>query len=418
MKAEIIAVGTELLLGQIANTNAQYLSQQLAEIGVNVYFHTVVGDNPDRLVQAIRQAETRADLLIFTGGLGPTQDDLTKEIVAKHLGKQLTTDEYAWKKIQEYFERTGRKMTPNNKKQADVIEGGKVLPNEHGMAPGIFLQNDSKYYMLLPGPPHEMKPMFRIYGREAILDQLEQQERIESRVLRFFNIGESQIAHELSDLIESQSNPTVAPLAGDGEVTIRITARHEQEVMAVSMLDDIEKRILERVGEYFYGYDDTSLMAELLKLLEERQLTIAAAESLTGGLFQSEMTSVVGVSTMLLGGIVCYSNKAKIKLCNVKPETIEKHGAVSEQCAAELASNVREALGADIGISFTGVAGPDSLEGHPAGTVWIGIAFKDQPAKALLAKMAGTRNGNRKRSVKMGCYHLLKELQKSRKIGW
>jgi nicotinamide-nucleotide amidase len=279
------------------------------------------------------------------------------------------------------------------------------------MAPGTFVQHGEKFYMLLPGPPHEMKPMFRKYGRKAILDRLERRERIESRVLRFFNIGESQIAEELSGLIERQSNPTVAPLAGDGEVTVRITARSENEEKAVQMLDDIEKQILEKVGEYFYGYGDTSLMAELLKRLEERKLTIAAAESLTGGLFQSEMTSVVGVSTMLIGGIVCYSNDAKIKLCHVKPETIETYGAVSEQCAKELASNVREMLGADIGISFTGVAGPDSLEGHPAGTVWIGMAFKGRPPKAVLAKMAGSRNGNRKRSAKLGCYYLLKELQ-------
>ncbi|MFD1708417.1 competence/damage-inducible protein A [Siminovitchia sediminis] len=412
MKAEIIGVGTELLLGQIANTNAQYLSEQLAEIGVNVYFHTVVGDNPKRLTDAIQQAETRADLLIFTGGLGPTKDDLTKEILAGHLNCGLDTDEDAWKKIKDYFKKTGRKMTANNEKQAHVIKGAKVLPNDQGMAPGMFLKKGTHFYMLLPGPPHEMKPMFRNYGRQAVMDQLEKVDRIESRVLRFFQIGEAEIAEKLSDIIDTQTNPTVAPLAGDGEVTIRLTARSNSKETAAALLDEVEKKIQKRVGEYFYGYEDTSLMAELLKELESRQLTIAAAESLTGGLFQSEMTSVVGVSTMLLGGIVCYSNDAKIKLCKVKPETLEHEGAVSEQCALELAENVRKELGADIGISFTGAAGPDSLEGHPAGTVWIGMSFKDGESKAVLVKLAGTRNGNRRRSVKMGCYYLLKELEK------
>lgn len=412
MKAEIIGVGTELLLGQIANTNAQYLSEQLAEIGVNVYYHTVVGDNPVRLTDAIKHAETRADLLIFTGGLGPTKDDLTKEIIAEHLEREMVTDHPSWEKIQDYFEKTGRYMTANNEKQAHVIKGAKVLPNEHGMAPGMFLEEGSHFYMLLPGPPHEMKPMFRNYGRREILDQLDKVECIESRVLRFFNIGEAEIAERLSDIIDAQTNPTVAPLAGDGEVTLRLTARSDNEEKAIAMLDDVEKKIQEKAGEYFYGYENTSLMAELLKLLEDRELTIAAAESLTGGLFQSEMTSVVGVSTMLLGGIVCYSNEAKIKLCDVKPETLEKHGAVSEQCAIELAENVRLSLDADIGISFTGAAGPDSLEGHPAGTVWIGMSFRDGESKAVLVKLAGTRNGNRRRSVKQGCYYLLKELQK------
>ncbi|MBS4177050.1 competence/damage-inducible protein A [Lederbergia citrea] len=411
MNAEIVAVGTELLLGQIANTNAQFLSEQLAEIGVNVYYHTVVGDNPKRLERAIVQAQERADLIIFTGGLGPTKDDLTKETIAKHLGRKLISDEAALQTIISYFQKTGRVMTENNKKQALVVEGAKVLPNEHGMAPGMFLKIDTSHYMLLPGPPHEMQPMFRKYGRPAVLDQLEAKERIESRVLRYFGIGEAQLAEEIDDILETQSNPTVAPLAGDNEVTVRITARHQSEDEAVLMIDEMEKRVNERVGEHFYGYGDTSLMRELLKVLEGKNLTIAAAESLTGGLFQSDMTAVTGVSTMLIGGIVCYSNQSKLKLCNVKEDTINNHGVVSEQCAVELAENVRELLGTDIGISFTGVAGPDSLEGHPAGTIWIGISLKDKPTKAFLLNLAGSRNGNRKRTVQYGCYYLLRELK-------
>ncbi|CAM4031032.1 competence/damage-inducible protein A [Lederbergia lenta] len=411
MNAEIIAVGTELLLGQIANTNAQFLSAQLAEIGVNIYHHTVVGDNPARLKKAIVQAEERANLIIFTGGLGPTKDDLTKETIAQHLGKQLIIDEIAMQTILDYFDKTGRVMTANNKKQALVIEGGNVLPNEHGMAPGMFINAGSTYFMLLPGPPHEMQPMFRNYGRPAIEAEMGATEKIESLVLRYFGIGEAELAEKLSDIIDEQTNPTVAPLAGDGEVTLRITARHRQGSVARSMIKEMEEKVNLLVGEYFYGYDETSLMRELLKTLEEKKLTIAAAESLTGGLFQSEMTAVVGVSTMLIGGVVCYSNQSKLTLCNVKEETINKYGVVSEQCAIELAENIRSMLGTDIGISFTGAAGPDSLEGNPAGTVWIGISFKNQQPKSYLLKLAGSRNGNRKRSVKYGCYYLLQELQ-------
>ncbi|MCR2820647.1 competence/damage-inducible protein A [Lederbergia panacisoli] len=412
MNAEIIAVGTELLLGQIVNTNAKFLSEQLAEIGVNVYYHTVVGDNPVRLEKAILHAEERADLIIFTGGLGPTKDDLTKETIAKHIGTSLVLDEDAMQTILAYFQKTGRTMTENNKKQALVLDGARVLPNEHGMAPGMFLHNKPYSYMLLPGPPHEMQPMFRKYGRLAILDQLESRERIESRVLRYFGIGESQLEVEIEDILDTQTNPTVAPLAGDNEVTLRITARHQSESEAHKMIDAMEKKVNDRVGQYFYGYDQTSIMKELLKVLEEKKLTIACAESLTGGLFQSEMTSIVGVSTMLIGGVVCYSNNAKIKLCNVKKETLDHFGAVSEECAIELAENVRNMLGTNIGISFTGVAGPDSLEGHPAGTVWIGISFDNKPAKAYLLNLAGSRNGNQKRSVMYGCHYLLQELKK------
>lgn len=411
MNAEIIAVGTELLLGQIANTNAQFLSEQLAELGVNVYYHTVVGDNPDRLKNAIQLAESRADLVIFTGGLGPTKDDLTKETIANHLGKNLTEDDQAKSTIIEHFKRIGKMMTENNKKQALVIEGAKVLPNEHGMAPGMFIHEKSFYYMLLPGPPHELQPMFRNYGRQAILDQLESKEKIESRVLRYFGIGEAELAHVLDDIIMEQTNPTVAPLAGDGEVTIRITARHQDEDKAVQMIDQMEEKINKRVGTYFYGYDDTSLIRELLILLEKKNLTIAAAESLTGGLFQSSMTAIVGVSTMLMGGVVCYSNQAKSKLCQVNEDTLTTYGAVSEECAIELAENVRKMLDSDIGISFTGVAGPDEMEGNPVGTVWISISMANEKPETHLLQLAGSRKNIQKRTVHYGCYYLIQKLK-------
>lgn len=413
MNAEIIAVGSELLLGQIVNTNARFLSQHLADMGINVFYHTVVGDNPDRLKSAIENAEKRSNLIIFTGGLGPTKDDLTKETIAKHLGKELVFDQAALDSIKVYFERTNRTMTENNKKQALVLEGSHVLPNDHGMAPGMMLPTSNHTYMLLPGPPKEMEPMFYDYGRAALAGQMKTSEKIVSRVLRFFGIGEASLETEIEDLIDAQTNPTIAPLAADGEVTLRLTAKHKDEAVAKSMLDDVEKEIRSRVGEFLYGYDDSSLVEELVKLLKERKLTISAAESLTGGLFQQEITSILGTSTVLKGGVVCYTPEVKHKVLSVKQETIDTYGVVSEQCARELAENVAKLTNADIGISFTGVAGPGELEGKPVGTVYIGIAIKGEPVVAEKLNLGGTRTANRIRTIKYGCHFLLKKLQKS-----
>ncbi|MGG4042807.1 competence/damage-inducible protein A [Bacillus smithii] len=411
MNAEIISVGSELLLGQIVNTNAQFLSRHLAEMGINVFYQTVVGDNSVRLLSTIQKAEERADLIIFTGGLGPTRDDLTKETIAAHLGKKLVLNDEAFKGIRQYFLKIGRKMTENNKKQALVLEDCLVLPNENGMAPGMFVKSKNKFYMLLPGPPKEMQPMFEKYGRPAILNVLDHQESIVSRVLRFFGIGESQLETEIEDIIMNQTNPTIAPLAGDGEVTIRLTAKHRSKETANEMIDKVEKEILNRVGEYFYGYGQTTIAAELVQKLKQQNKTIACAESLTGGLFQSMITAVAGASAVLKGGIVCYTNEAKEHLVDVSKKTLDTFGAVSEQCAKELAENVRKKLNADIGISFTGVAGPDSLEENPPGTVWIGISEKGKESKAVSLKLAGDRNQIRDRTAKYGCHFLLRTCQ-------
>lgn len=411
MNAEIISVGSELLLGQIVNTNAQFLSRHLAEMGINVFYQTVVGDNSVRLLSTIQKAEERADLIIFTGGLGPTRDDLTKETIAAHLGKKLVLNDEAFKGIRQYFLRIGREMTENNKKQALVLEDCLVLPNENGMAPGMFVKSKNKFYMLLPGPPKEMQPMFEKYGRSAILNVLDHQESIVSRVLRFFGIGESQLETEIEDIIMNQTNPTIAPLAGDGEVTIRLTAKHRSKETANEMIDKVEKEILNRVGEYFYGYGQTTIAAELVQKLKQQNKTIACAESLTGGLFQSMITAVAGASAVLKGGIVCYTNEAKEHLVDVSKKTLDTFGAVSEQCAKELAENVRKKLNADIGISFTGVAGPDSLEENPPGTVWIGISEKGKESKAVSLKLAGDRNQIRNRTAKYGCHFLLRTCQ-------
>jgi nicotinamide-nucleotide amidase len=415
MNAEIIAVGSELLLGQIVNTNARYISQQLAGLGINVFFHTVVGDNPDRLRSAIEIAEQRSNLIIFTGGLGPTKDDLTKETIARHLGKNLVMDQEALESIELYFKKGNRVMSENNKKQALVLEGSTILPNHHGMAPGMMVENSKCIYMLLPGPPKEMEPMFLQFGTAALSKQVKTEEKIVSRVLRFFGIGEAALETEILDLIEQQSNPTIAPLAADGECTLRLTAKHQDMQTAQAMLDEVESKINSRVGQFLYGYENTSLVAELMKVLKEKKLTIAAAESLTGGLFQEELTSYPGVSKVFKGGIVCYTNEVKKNVLKVKQQTIENHGVVSNECAKELAENVAGLISSDIGISFTGVAGPDELEGKPVGTVYIGISIKGKQSVVKKLELGGTREANRTRSVKYGCYYLIKLLQESQK---
>jgi nicotinamide-nucleotide amidase len=410
MNAEIIAVGSELLLGQIANTNAQFLSQQMADLGINVYFHTVVGDNSQRLRKAVETAQRRADLIIFTGGLGPTKDDLTKETIANLLNRKLIIDEEALQSIRAYFARTKRTMTENNIKQALVLEGAEVLKNENGMAPGMALTVGEVTYMLLPGPPKEMQPMFLNYGRPFLMRKLGRYERIESRVLRFFGIGESQLETEIEDLIDRQSNPTIAPLAGDSEVTLRLTAKHHSTLEANKMLDAIEQEILQRIGDYFYGYNDETIFSKLLEKLRESSLTIASAESLTGGLFAEQLTTVSGASQTVKGGIVCYTNDIKKRLLHVSEEILQMDGAVSAPCARALAENVRKLCGSNIGISFTGVAGPGSLEGKPVGTVYIGIAINNEPTEVFSLSLAGSREAIRMRTAKYGAYYLLKKL--------
>ncbi|MCA1030144.1 competence/damage-inducible protein A [Bacillus timonensis] len=413
MRAEIIAVGSELLLGQIVNSNAQFISEQLAELGINVYYHTVVGDNPDRLKSVIEIAQTRSDIIIFTGGLGPTKDDLTKETISSLLNRRLVTDEQALSFIKDYFTVTKRTMTTNNLKQALVIEGSAVLKNDNGMAPGMGLKVDEIIYMLLPGPPKEMKPMFLKYGTDFLTKQVGITDRIESRVLRFLGIGESQLETDIEDIIDSQTNPTLAPLAGDGEVTLRITAKHPTSEGAQKMIDEVEKLISNRVGQFIYGYGATSVSVELYKLLSDKKLTISSAESLTGGLFQEQLTSVPGASSVVKGGIVCYSDEVKTDIIGVKKETIDLFGSVSEECAKELADKTRSRLNTDICISFTGVAGPSELEGNPVGKVFIGISIVNQPTKVYEYQLKGTRESIRNRTVKYGCYHLLKMLKGS-----
>ena len=384
MHAEIIAVGTEILLGQIVDTNTRLVGQVLADLGIDVYYQTVVGDNEVRMRAAIDLAAKRSDLVILTGGLGPTKDDLTKQVVAAYLGKQLVEDEAAMLKIKRHFEISQRKMTANNRLQALYIEGSKPLANETGLAVGDFYQAEQgPDFMLLPGPPSELRPMLFKVALPLLKQAYRQDQILSSRVLRFFGIGESQLASQLDDLIENQTNPTIAPYAKDNEVTLRLTASAKDEQEAQVLLDGLESKITKCCGQYLYGYgDDNSLAQVVMTKLIEKHLTITAAESLTGGQLQAALTSIPGASQAFMGGFVTYANYAKEKLLAIPAEVIDKHGSVSEQTAILMAEQAKQKLGADVGVSLTGVAGPDSLEGQPVGTVWIGIAYRNKAGYA------------------------------------
>lgn len=384
MHAEIIAVGTEILLGQIIDTNTRLVGQVLADLGIDVYYQTVVGDNEVRMRAAIDLAAKRSDLVILTGGLGPTKDDLTKQVVAAYLGKQLVEDEAAMLKIKRHFEISQRKMTANNRLQALYIEGSKPLANETGLAVGDFYQAEQgPDFMLLPGPPSELRPMLFKVALPLLKQAYRQDQLLISRVLRFFGIGESQLASQLDDLIKNQTNPTIAPYAKDNEVTLRLTVSAKDEQEAQALLDGLESKIAKRCGQYLYGYgDDNSLAQVVMTKLIEKHLTITAAESLTGGQLQAALTSIPGASQAFMGGFVTYANYAKEKLLAIPAEVIDKHGSVSEQTAILMAEQAKQKLGADVGVSLTGVAGPDSLEGQPVGTVWIGIAYRSKAGYA------------------------------------
>lgn len=403
MNAEIIAVGTELLMGQVINTNTSFLSRELSLLGIDVYHQVVVGDNPKRLLEVIQVAEQRGDLVILSGGLGPTKDDITKQILADHLTKKLILDENTMKKIIAFHENRKRTMTENNRLQAMVIEGSTILKNETGLAAGMFLKQNNKGYILLPGPPSELEPMFINEVKPLLMSGRKEDTHLISRVLRFFDIGESQLAAELDDLIEKQQNPTLATYAGKHEVTLRLTANGSTAATCSLLLDNMEAIIQQRIGGYFYGYgEDTRLVNVVADLLKEQKLTLTAAESLTGGAFQGCMTSVSGASDYFKGGIVTYSNDSKSGVLGVSKKTIENFGVVSAECAIEMAKKAQVLFGTDIALSFTGVAGPNTLENKEVGTVWIGVAVKGETAFSKEYHLGKGRDNNREKSIMSG----------------
>lgn len=375
MNSEIISVGTELLLGQINNINTRIISQKLSEIGINVFFHTSVGDNRERISSIFKIALERSDLIIFTGGLGPTLDDLTKETVAEVLGLELNYDENILNRIQAFFKGMHREMPENNKKQALVPEGAITIQNENGTAPGIILQTGEKIIILLPGPPNEMEPMLNKFVIPFLRKRLNNNEVIKSKILRFIGIGESFLEQKILDILRKQTNPTVAPLAKQGEVTLRITAKAKSEKDANELIEPIIQTIKERVGEYIYSYDNEPLEVVVGRMLIERRRTISIAESCTGGYLSHLLTNIPGISAVFDRGIISYSNKSKIEILNVPVEILKQKGAVSQEMAISMASWIRKLSGTDLGVAITGIAGPDGgAPLKPVGLVFITLS--------------------------------------------
>ncbi|MDU4891505.1 MAG: competence/damage-inducible protein A [Clostridium sp.] len=396
MRCEILAVGTEILLGDIVNTNAQYISKRLSEEGIFVYHQSVIGDNPERLKQAYELAFSRADLVITTGGLGPTKDDLTKEIAFEYFGMRSVCHEESLNQIKEYFEKINKPLGKTNEKQAYFPEEAIVLKNNNGTAPGCILEEAGKVLVMLPGPPREMKAMFE----ESVIPYLRKysKEILVSKILRVIGVGESAAAELIGDLIDNE-NPTVAPYAKEGEMIFRITARAESEEVANKLIAPVEAEIRSILGDNIYGEGETTLEDVLGSILVGKGLTIATAESCTGGMVAARLINYPGISASILEGAVTYSNEAKIRRLGVKEETLNSFGAVSEETAIEMAKGIASTSGADIGIATTGIAGPGGgTEEKPVGLVYIAVYYNNEVEVRKL-NLSGNRQRVRERAA-------------------
>ncbi|MCI5899699.1 MAG: competence/damage-inducible protein A [Hominisplanchenecus sp.] len=378
MIVELISVGTELLLGNIVNTNAAFLAGQCALLGLSMYHQSVVGDNEERLAETIQTALDRSDIVILSGGLGPTQDDITKETAAKVLNIPLVEDVHSRERIEEYFKNSQFKIiTDNNWKQAQVPEGCIVVDNKNGTAPGIIMEKNGKSVILLPGPPNELIPMFKndIF---PYLNKL-QPEIIYSVMVKICGLGESYVETKIVDLIDNQTNPTIATYAKTGEVHLRVTARASDDKEAKKLVKPVIKELKTRFGEHIYSTDENTTLEEtIIALLKEKNLTLTTAESCTGGLLAARLTNVSGVSEVFKQGFVTYSNRAKRKLLDVKKNTLKIFGAVSEKTAKEMAKNGAFVTGSDVCVSITGLAGPNGgTQEKPVGLVYIACCYNN-----------------------------------------
>lgn len=396
MKCEILSVGTEILLGDILNTNSRYLSKELANLGIDVYYHQVVGDNRERILKALKEAFSRSDIIITTGGLGPTKDDMTKEIVAEFLGMDMYLHEESLKKIEDYFKKMGRVPVKSNEKQAYFPKEAIILENNNGTAPGAIFEKDGKAIIVLPGPPKEMEPMFN----ESVRKYLESLTgyTIVSEVLRVFGIGESEAENKLQDLIDNGKNPTIAPYAKEGEVTFRITAKGKDEEEARRLIKPLKEEVYNRLGNLIYNTGDVSIQETVGEMLVNKNMTIGVSESCTGGLVSAKLIEYPGISSVFLEGAVTYSNEAKMRTLNVKKDTLEKFGAVSEETAREMAEGIAKRCGARIGVSTTGIAGPGGgTEEKPVGLVYIGV-YIDGETKVERHVFSGNRSAVRNKA--------------------
>ncbi len=378
MIAELISVGTELLMGQTVDTNSAYLSKQLSNMGIDVFYKSTVGDNPTRMREAFVQALCRCDVLITTGGLGPTPDDITKEIVAESMGLPLIMNDDCLQVIEQRMRRNNRSapMTENNKKQAMIPQGALVMPNPLGTAPGCIMEKDGKIAIVMPGPPFEMTHMFEHYAKPFL--QSKTDDVMVSHFVHIIGLGESLVATMLEDLINGQTNPTLATYISNSDVLVRITAKCKKGEDPEAIIEPVEKEVLKRLGSAVYSVGESDLQDVVSQMLIERKKTLAVAESCTGGWLTSMLVHKAGASAFLKEGIVAYSNESKVRLLHVPEPMLAMYGAVSEEVAKEMAVNARRLAGTDYGISTTGIAGPDGgTPEKPVGTVYVAVADKD-----------------------------------------
>ncbi|HWI51502.1 MAG TPA: competence/damage-inducible protein A [Symbiobacteriaceae bacterium] len=402
MKAELVFVGTELLLGEILNTNAQYISQQLALLGIDVYWQQVVGDNYDRAREVFAQALRRSDVVIASGGLGPTMDDITREVAADVAGLPLALDGQIYAELKGWFERRGRVMAENNARQALVPEGATVLPNDRGTAPGLVLPcAGGKAIILLPGPPNELRPMFE----RQVIPYLTNMSggaplALVSRTLRFIDIGESSLEEALTDLIAAQTDPSIAPYAKTGEVHLRLATKAATPTEGLARIYPVEQAIRDRLGQHLYGIDDISLEEAVGQLLKQAGKKVTAAESCTGGLIAKRITDVPGSSAYFDFGFVTYSNEAKQQMLGVPAGVLNQYGAVSEPVVAAMARGALTAANADVAVAVSGIAGPDGgTPEKPVGTVCLGLAARDGAVVTKTVQLWGSRQDIRDRTA-------------------
>lgn len=398
MKAEIITVGTEILLGDILNTNCRYLSRELAAMGIEMYYQITVGDNEERLLKTLDESLNRSDIVICTGGLGPTEDDITKEVCAKYFGYELELHKPSLDAMIERFKHMNRVPTKNNEKQAYFPKEAYILKNDNGTAPGCIMEKEGKMIVVLPGPPREMESMFENYVKPYLSKLTD--DVIESEVLRIIGVGESKVENDILDIIDSQTNPTIATYAKGYECTLRITAKAKSVEEAKELIKPMSDEMKRRFGQSLYATGETSIEEVVSKMLVENNLKIAVAESCTGGMVSASLINYPGISSVFMEGCVTYSNEAKMKSLGVKKETLDVYGAVSDKCAKEMASGVAARYNTNIGIATTGIAGPDGgTDEKPVGLVYFGIYIN---GKVISKKYVfnGDRQGIRERATR------------------
>lgn len=399
MNAEIISVGSNLLKGQVINQNAAYLARQLTSLGMNVRRISMIHNKSEDLENLIKVAEERADFLVLTGGLGPSDEDITKKVISAHLDVPLVLDRPTEDRIITYHKNSDFTMPENNQLQALVLQGSSPIRNITGLAAGMFFQKAEKTYLLLPGPMDEMKPMFEEEARSLIIERLLREEEVATRSLRLYGVNERQVTAGLEDLLEGETNPFIGVYTKDEQVEVEITARADSMNEAKKNADEVEEEIEKRFEKYVFSHQSEALSDVVKDLLKEEGKTVTAAESLTGGAFLSALSSELEAGSIFNGGIVTYSSDVKHSVLGVRKKTIDIFGVVSSQCAIEMAEKSMKMFDADIGVSLTGVAGPSSLEGKIPGTVWIGIAQEGKETFAKQYHFAFKRNRNRTHAV-------------------